>query len=366
MLRASVGTTLLTTTAVTWPARGRGARAGRRATSPSSSPVNRSSVWIRKSATSSLAVEDPDDDVGVPDVDREQHGGECRHHRPVIALLDIGGTKIAASAGRGAAIGTVRRIPTPVESPLATLRGLIEGVMGGVLPEAIAISAPGPFDRATGRAAQPAGHARLVARARDGAPARPALRLPGRRRERRQLRGARRGPPRRRRGPPDRRVLDGLDRDRLRRRPRRPDRRRQARHRGRPHGALAGVARRPALPLRRRRLPRGARQRARDRAALRRRRRAPERSGRLGRGRPLDRARHRQRHRPARPRRGHLRRRRLRELGPVRAVAVRDGRSATCASSRARRSPAAPSARIDPCSAHCSSPRTTARIRRDC
>src|SRR6202043_663290 len=104
-----------------------------------------------------LAVEDPDHDVGVSDVDREQHGGECRHHRPVIALLDIGGTKIAASAGRGAALGTVRRIPTPVDSPLATLRGLIEGVMGGVLPEAIAISAPGPFDRTAGALLNPPG-----------------------------------------------------------------------------------------------------------------------------------------------------------------------------------------------------------------
>ena len=104
-----------------------------------------------------VAVEDPDDDVGVPDVDREQHGGECRHHRHVIALLDIGGTKIAASAGRNAAIGTTRRIPTPVDSPLATLRGLIESVMGGVLPEAIAISAPGPFDRATGALRNPPG-----------------------------------------------------------------------------------------------------------------------------------------------------------------------------------------------------------------
>jgi predicted NBD/HSP70 family sugar kinase len=75
----------------------------------------------------------------------------------VIALLDIGGTKIAASAGRGAAIGTVRRIPTPVNSPLATLRGLIEGVMGGVLPEAIAISAPGPFDRVAGVLLNPPG-----------------------------------------------------------------------------------------------------------------------------------------------------------------------------------------------------------------
>ncbi len=75
----------------------------------------------------------------------------------MIALLDIGGTKIAASAGRDAAIGPTRRIPTPVASPLATLRGLIESVMGGVLPEAIAISAPGPFDRATGALRNPPG-----------------------------------------------------------------------------------------------------------------------------------------------------------------------------------------------------------------
>jgi predicted NBD/HSP70 family sugar kinase len=75
----------------------------------------------------------------------------------VIALLDIGGTKIAACAGRRAAIGTVRRIPTPVDSPLATLRGLVESVMGGVLPEAIAISAPGPFDRAAGALLNPPG-----------------------------------------------------------------------------------------------------------------------------------------------------------------------------------------------------------------
>jgi glucokinase len=104
-----------------------------------------------------VAVKDPDDDIGIPDVDREQHGGECRHHRDVIALLDIGGTKIAAAAGRGTAIGMVRRIATPVDSPLATLRSLVEGVMGGVLPEAIAISAPGPFDRGSGALLNPPG-----------------------------------------------------------------------------------------------------------------------------------------------------------------------------------------------------------------
>jgi glucokinase len=104
-----------------------------------------------------FAVEDTDHDVGVPDVDGEQHGRECRHHRAVIALLDIGGTKIAAAAGRGAVIGKVRRIATPADSPLATLRGLVELIMGGVLPEAIAISAPGPFDRATGALRNPPG-----------------------------------------------------------------------------------------------------------------------------------------------------------------------------------------------------------------
>ncbi len=75
----------------------------------------------------------------------------------MIALLDIGGTKIAASAGRDASIGPVRRIPTPVTAPLATLRGLVEGVMDGKLPEAIAISAPGPFDRSGGALVDPPG-----------------------------------------------------------------------------------------------------------------------------------------------------------------------------------------------------------------
>jgi len=157
MLRASVGTTLLTTTALTC--------AGDRSRCPSRSTTTEPELVASEAIVGVdpeigdelLAVEDPDHDVGVPDVDREQHGGECRHHRPVIALLDIGGTKIAASAGRGAAIGAVRRIPTPVESPLATLRGLVEGVMGGVLPEAIAISAPGPFDRTTGALRNPPG-----------------------------------------------------------------------------------------------------------------------------------------------------------------------------------------------------------------
>jgi len=75
----------------------------------------------------------------------------------VIALLDIGGTKIAASVGRDAAIGTVRREPTPSASPLTALRGLIETVMEGKLPEAIAISAPGPFERDRGVLLNPPG-----------------------------------------------------------------------------------------------------------------------------------------------------------------------------------------------------------------
>jgi len=75
----------------------------------------------------------------------------------VIALLDIGGTKIAASVGRDATIGMVRREPTPTVSPLRALRGLIETVMDGKLPEAIAISAPGPFDRERGMLLNPPG-----------------------------------------------------------------------------------------------------------------------------------------------------------------------------------------------------------------
>ena len=75
----------------------------------------------------------------------------------MIALLDIGGTKIAASVGRDAAIGVVRREPTPSASPLTALRGLVETVMEGKLPEAIAISAPGPFDRERGMLLNPPG-----------------------------------------------------------------------------------------------------------------------------------------------------------------------------------------------------------------
>jgi glucokinase len=75
----------------------------------------------------------------------------------VIALLDIGGTKIAASAGRDAAIGAVRREPTPSAAPLTLLRSMVETVMDGKLPEAIAISAPGPFDRERGVLRNPPG-----------------------------------------------------------------------------------------------------------------------------------------------------------------------------------------------------------------
>ena len=132
------------------------------------------------------------------------------------------------------------------------------------------------------------------------------------------------------------------------------------------HGALAGLARRAALPLRRRRLPRGAGERAGHHPPLRRRPRAPERPGRRGPRSAAGSGSRRQRHRPARSRRRRLRRRRLRELAPVRTLALRDRASDPCTCSRARRSRAALSARSDRCSVPCSSPRTTARIRRDC
>ncbi|HUZ68373.1 MAG TPA: ROK family protein [Candidatus Saccharimonadales bacterium] len=75
----------------------------------------------------------------------------------MIALLDIGGTKIAAGAGRDATIGAVRREPTAPSAPLSQIRSLVETVMGGKLPEAIAISAPGPFDRDRGALLNPPG-----------------------------------------------------------------------------------------------------------------------------------------------------------------------------------------------------------------
>src|ERR1019366_8336766 len=50
-----------------------------------------------------------------------------------------------------------------------------------------------PLRPRLGRAPQPAWDAGVLARTGDGVPARAAIRLPGRRRERRQLRGARRG-----------------------------------------------------------------------------------------------------------------------------------------------------------------------------
>ena len=76
----------------------------------------------------------------------------------MIGLLDIGGTKLAAAAAGGdAGPGGVLRMPTPTSAPVEALAGLLaEAARGGEL-SAIGVSAPGPFDRASGALLDPPG-----------------------------------------------------------------------------------------------------------------------------------------------------------------------------------------------------------------
>ncbi len=79
------------------------------------------------------------------------------HHRPVIALLDIGGTKLAAAVSSGdRALGPVRRVPTREEDPAGQLTSLLDAVLDGD-PTALAIAVPGPFDRDAGALIDPPG-----------------------------------------------------------------------------------------------------------------------------------------------------------------------------------------------------------------
>jgi glucokinase len=101
-----------------------------------------------------FSIEDTDDDVGVADVDSEQHGGECMHHPRVIGLIDIGGTKLAAAraaapidATAAPRLTNMRRSATPSDQPLAALTQLLDQVLDGQRPECISASVPGPFDR---------------------------------------------------------------------------------------------------------------------------------------------------------------------------------------------------------------------------
>jgi glucokinase len=77
----------------------------------------------------------------------------------VIALLDLGGTKLAAAvaAAPDAQLENVRRIPTPAEAPLPALCSLLDEVTEGRPPLAIALSVPGPFDREAGTLLRPPG-----------------------------------------------------------------------------------------------------------------------------------------------------------------------------------------------------------------
>jgi glucokinase len=77
----------------------------------------------------------------------------------VIALLDLGGTKLAAAvaATSDARLEKLRRVPTPAVEPLAAMYQLIDTVTAGEPPRAIGLSVPGPFDREAGALFEPPG-----------------------------------------------------------------------------------------------------------------------------------------------------------------------------------------------------------------
>jgi glucokinase len=77
----------------------------------------------------------------------------------VIGLIDIGGTKLLAGvAAPDGGIGTTVRRPTPRGGDLVgTLAEMLDEVREGQPLEAIAVAAPGPFDRAAGVLIDPPG-----------------------------------------------------------------------------------------------------------------------------------------------------------------------------------------------------------------
>jgi glucokinase len=81
----------------------------------------------------------------------------ARHHRHVIGLVDIGGTKVAAAVAVDGVMGDVRRRPTPAGDPVRALAELLDEARRGEPLEAISVSAPGPFDRERGALLAPPG-----------------------------------------------------------------------------------------------------------------------------------------------------------------------------------------------------------------
>jgi glucokinase len=79
------------------------------------------------------------------------------HDRPVIALVDIGGTKLAAAVAVEGELKNVRRVPTQRDDPVGALTQLIDSVLEAGQPVAIGISVPGPFDRDAGSLLDPPG-----------------------------------------------------------------------------------------------------------------------------------------------------------------------------------------------------------------
>ncbi|MFN2581412.1 MAG: ROK family protein [Candidatus Dormibacteria bacterium] len=75
----------------------------------------------------------------------------------MIAVLDIGGTKVAAARAHEGRLGPVLRQATSADEPEAQLVTLVDRVLDGARPTGIGVSAPGPFDREAGALLNPPG-----------------------------------------------------------------------------------------------------------------------------------------------------------------------------------------------------------------
>lgn len=82
---------------------------------------------------------------------------EARDDRPVIGLIDVGGTKLAAAVAENGVLRELVRRPTPLDDPASALLRLLDSVRSGAPLSAIGVAVPGPFDRGSGALLNPPG-----------------------------------------------------------------------------------------------------------------------------------------------------------------------------------------------------------------
>jgi glucokinase len=75
----------------------------------------------------------------------------------VIALLDIGGTKVAAAVAEDGVIRRSARMPTPTSDPASAVQTSIDDLRDGAPLRGIALAVPGPFSRSEGALLNPPG-----------------------------------------------------------------------------------------------------------------------------------------------------------------------------------------------------------------